>query len=577
MMSLASEQRAEIGLGGCFRRPAVDLLIPILAMILVVAVFSVWFMQTERTLYHADQVAYWSYSRSLAQLMRDDPIASVGAVLHTIANDDVNLLPAVPISLMMVVFGGSRLVYLLAIVLIYGFAAAAALIFALARIGPRPPPWVAPLTFGLLATVWQPIYIGYLGIGGVALALVVIGLIWQKGLISQGYRTLMLAGVLLAVLVLFRRWWGIWGLAFIVVLTADALWRFSRSPEKDLRGFWQAVRGLTIVLMSTGLTVVALAAPIVVSRMRTDYSDRFSAYSHEGFSERLASIVGRFGLVGLVVLAGCLAVLLMHPKMRRTGILLAAHLVCTFAIMVRIQDHSPQHWYLYSPQILLIIGLALVQIASQVRRKRKRAFLVALTAVGLVTVVAVFAPAKSGWRKHLTPMLPADVIRPQIRNDLAEVQRLLSYLDQVFAGRTGHLYVLSSSEKLSDHVLGFSNLSMGTSYRSPSEILGASHVDRRDGFPRGLLLADVVLVAHPVQYHLRPEDQRTVGEPAASFLAGTDIALAFTPLPERFVLDDGVTVTVFQRRRHNSREEVAALSDRLRSFYPDRPEIYSPE
>ncbi len=89
-------------------------------------------------------------------------------------------------------------------------------------------------------------------------------------------------------------------------------------------------------------------------------------------------------------------------------------------------------------------------------------------------------------------------------------------------------------------------------------------------------MADLVVVADPVQYHLRPEDQRVIGEPAASFLAGTDVALAFRRLPERFVLDGGVTVMVFERLRPNSRGEVAALSARLRSAYPDRPEIYSP-
>lgn len=558
------------------RRAVTNLLAPLVALILALVLFAAWFVTTEQTLYHADQVTYWSYSRSLAQLMREHPFAAVRAVIHSVAENDVNLMPAVPISLIMVVFGGSRLVYVISVIVVYGLATAAALVFSLARISPRPPPWVAPLTLALVATVWQPILIGYLGIGGVALGLLVIGLVWPSGSNPPDTRMLITAGVLLALLALFRRWWGIWSLAFVIVMVADSLWRFLRSPDRNLGGFWRFIRCTTIVSVSSGLTVVALAAPVIVSRLRTDYADRFSAYSYGSLTERLGSIVDRFGLVGLAVLAGCISVVVATPRTRRIAILLVAHLVCTFSIMVSIQDHSPQHWYLYSPQILLIIGMALVQLASAADRIWRRAILIGLAGVGLVTVMAVFAPAGSGARGLIAPFLPADVIRPRIRHDLGEVRRLLSDLDTVSRGRKGGIYVLSSSETLSDQVLAFANLSLGTSFRSPEKMLGAAHVDRRDGYPVGLLQADVVLVADPVQYHLRPEDQRTIGEPAMSFLNGTDIAQAFSRLPESFELDGGVTVTIHQRHRHNSQQEVAALSDRLQRAYPDQPEIYSP-
>lgn len=387
---------------------------------------------------------------------------------------------------------------------------------------------------------------------------------------------MVLAGILLAMLALFRRWWGIWSLAFVIVMVADSLWHFWRSPDRNLRRFWQSIRCMLIVSVSSGLTVVALAAPVIVSRLQTDYADRFSAYRHNNASERLLSIVDRFGLVGLAVVAGCVWILVSTPKMRRIAVLLAAHLVCTFSIMTSIQDHSPQHWYLYSPQVLVIIGAAMVQLASDANRVRRRTILLGLTAAGLAMMTAVFAPAGGDPRGRFAPFLPADAVRPQVRHDLDEVKRLLSSLDSIASGREGGVYVLSSSQTLSDQVLAFSNLSLGTSFRSPERILGAAHVDRRDGFPRGLLVADVVLVADPVQYHLRAQDQRTIGEPAASFLAGTDIALAFSRLPERFELDGGVTVTVYQRQRFNTREEVAALSDRLHRAYPDQPEIYSP-
>ena len=70
-------------------------------------------------------------------------------------------------------------------------------------------------------------------------------------------------------------------------------------------------------------------------------------------------------------------------------------------------------------------------------------------------------------------------------------------------------------------------------------------------------------------------DQRV--ENSGSWLSRrTAVSLLMPVVAMILVLDGVVTVTVFERFRPNSREEVAALSARLRSAYPDRPEIYSP-
>lgn len=70
-------------------------------------------------------------------------------------------------------------------------------------------------------------------------------------------------------------------------------------------------------------------------------------------------------------------------------------------------------------------------------------------------------------------------------------------------------------------------------------------------------------------------DQR-VENSGSWFSPRTAVSLLMPVVAMILVLDGVVTVTVFERFRPNSREEVAALSARLRSAYPDRPEIYSP-
>jgi hypothetical protein len=308
--------------------------------------------------------------------------------------------------------------------------------------------------------------------------------------------------------------------------------------------------------------------------MQTDYADRFAAYSLEGASQRAAAAVGHLGILGLLLILGCACFLLADRVFRRPAAVLVLLLVLTYAVMVSIQDHSPQHWHLYDPSILLLVGLAVGRLAQEFPVRRSPALWAPLLVLGAVMTTAVFVPGILHGAD--TWLLPSDGLRPRTRDDLAEVDRLLSFLDHRYQDGSGAVYVLASSELLSDQVLAFSNLSLGTRHPSVKGFLESAHVDRRDGFPRGLLSADAVIVTEPVQIHLRADDQRVVVEAVRSFRDGTDIARAFQRLPVSFALDGGVRVFVFERVRTTTAEELEGFSSRLRDAYPDRPEIFTP-
>jgi hypothetical protein len=156
------------------------------------------------------------------------------------------------------------------------------------------------------------------------------------------------------------------------------------------------------------------------------------------------------------------------------------------------------------------------------------------------------------------------------------VTRLLQRLDRLTEADPGYIYVIASSEVLSDQVLAFANRSLEADFSSVRWILQSAHVDLRDGFPAMLLEAKWVVVAEPVQTHLAPEEQQVVVVPAESFIRGRDIAAAFERVPGSFELEGGVAAEIYRRRRPIAADEVADLSDRLRAHYPDRPQVYQP-
>ena len=98
-----------------------------LLLIVVVDLFALRFAAAERTLYRADQLAYWTYASRLADDLRTDTWSAMEAIAWSVAHSDLNLLPAAPVSLVLMVFGSSRTASLLAVLTVYGLAAVVAL------------------------------------------------------------------------------------------------------------------------------------------------------------------------------------------------------------------------------------------------------------------------------------------------------------------------------------------------------------------------------------------------------------------------------------------------------------------
>jgi hypothetical protein len=250
--------------------------------------------------------------------------------------------------------------------------------------------------------------------------------------------------------------------------------------------------------------------------------------------------------------------------------------VVTYLLMIRLQDHSSHHWYLYIAVFLTLVALATVRIVERGPRVATAAVAIGIMIAGSVVTAGVFAAGFGPAAGLLGPLVPRARVRPLQRTDLDEVQRLLERLDELTSRRPGYIYVLGCTGTLSEQTLAFANRSLETDYSSLGLILRSANVDRRDGFPAMLLEATYVVVPDPVQINMRPEDQQVVVLPTTSFLEGRDIAGAFRRLPGVFELENGVRVSVFEIVRPIGAQELGLLSDRLRRRYPDRPDIYLP-
>ena len=558
-----------------------------LAAVVLVALAGIAtrFVASEHTLYHADQVAYWEIARGLAHELRSAPWIATQRFAWSVAHAELNLLPALPIAVVMMAAGDSRTAYVASVMSIYGLAVVTLLLVAVRWGSPdgfRPPAWtvIAATATALLLfpALWRPVFIGYLGLGGVALGLAAFTLYFRSDPLSVRWQQLALIGFVIALVALFRRWYGFWAVAFCLIVLLDGARLTWTMRGAGRRGLWRAVRSPVIIGCTASVTLLVLATPLIRHRLTPGYAQEFVAYARSaGFAGRITELVREFGLIPLVLVLAASGILARRRSTRRTGILVPIQMVVTYLLMIRLQGHGPHHWYLYLAGALFLVGLAVARALSSLDTARARAALaIGLIGIGLVVTASVYAERAGRAADVAGALVPRHRVRPLVRRDLAEVRRLLEFLDAQLDRRPGYVYVLGSTGTLSDQSLAFANRSLGTSFRSPGSILQSAHVDRRDGFPKMLLEATYVVVPQPAQTGMVAREQQVMVIPTASFVSGENIARAFRRMPAEFRLEDGVRVWVFERERDIADDEVAALSEQLRAAYPERPDIWRP-
>lgn len=279
----------------------------------------------------------------------------------------------------------------------------------------------------------------------------------------------------------------------------------------------------------------------------------------------------------IALIAAAFVYLVVDRATRRIALLLGLQLVVMFYHFSGTQTFGPHQILMLIPGLLIILSLALVRTLSSgtigVRLAGTGASFLLLIS-GYASGMAVFA---ADGPPHLPPkamgLLSQDYRPPLVRHDLDEFVRMARYIDAVSEKGEG-LYVVAGSQTLNAAHFKNVGISTGIDFEAAERVMPSSVVDKRDGFPRDLLRAEIVVTSDPIQLSRRPSDHQVIRIPAESLMSGEGIGKAFERLPETFRLDGGVDVLIFRRIRPHTASEVADLSSKLRKFYPDRPDVY---
>ena len=529
------------------------------------------FLANSRALYYWDNAIYHSLSCILEKEIAAQPLTVLEQVYYTIQTWDYNYLGALLPAVFMRFFGSSRGVFVVVCMGLYLLTAVMVFYLINRRIGNslKAPRYSGVIFLGIvLGFPLLPFLTlnGSIDVGGVTLMLLCCYLYFDEE--KPYFPRYLLCGFLLLLLVLFRRWYMFWSVAFLIVAAIDRFVRAVENREARIKSVKNWFLRMVVLFGSFGVPFVLFFDKLLVDKyLLTSVVSAYQAYA-QGMGKNIQNFCGYFGALVLVLSFACAIYNLFYKKTRRITLFLTVQAVLCFCLLSVVQSHDIQHLLLYVPFLFYMFSLGVTNFCLEVKAVWLRRCVCALLAV-----CAVLNFTNTLHPSNKIPVFAQFDMQSQSKQ-VSDTLALLYSLDRETAQTGGKVVVLSASDLLNTEKLSYAELSLNLSDRERDYFLIYSTVDRRDGFSDDIFEAQLIVVPSSQQAYLGEENMRVITVPTQYFYENKGFARAFERLDTDYTLGDGTSAAIYRKVREITQEEKAELQNELASYYPDLPDLF---
>ncbi len=563
-----------------------------LLVLITVAVTSIY-VSSEHTFYWWDYAGYNTATVNTANLFRDSPDKAWGGVIDSLSKEK-NLLISLPLVPFILLFGESRLSYILSVSLIYVLPCRlvlGAISATLIPVYPRRVFWSTVLLSLLIPMSWIPTLRGYLDTGGCVFVALAIW-VYVQDVKLKSWWNIPLIGFFLAAAILLRRHFAYSAIAFFGAATLQAFIEFvvliyRRDTALSCPKYQDTAvpfpyrflfeSGIKLGLIAaTSLTILMLVAgDFTRSALTVDYRNLYVAWSLP-VNHILTRYADFYGLgTWLLVLIGFSAGILTRMLVPAATIFVSLFGVLSLIEWLLVLRYGYLHYTIHITPIALL-GLSTFFWTTWLTLKGKvRYFMLGAAGLYLVLNAAVgLIPLKIDWPRLFVGNFP-----PLVRSDYGEVVKLVEFLRKL-APNEEPIYVVGASNSFNANILRQANRKL-----NPPEgwwklnTIGRPQIDSRDTYPLPeLLQSQYAVVAVPFQQVLptdeqvlRSREQDVVKVVYDAFTQNWEIARDFQLLPEQFKLENGVTVSVYRRVKTTDTATAVRTLEAMQRQIVDRP------
>jgi len=491
---------------------------------------------------------------------------------------DYNDLTLLPSAFVMAIWGTSRFCYVIANAIFLNIPSALLCLYLLVRISAAS--W-ADVAFALLAFLalvaaplpWMVTLTGMSDVGGLIMASVATSLAMRTEIRSKDTIRWLALGAALALTALSKRWYLYFVIGMLATLMAEAaldlIATIRRTRSITLPSVIDMAYGPFVCGCAVG-AVYFLSYPLPLASLTNNYSVIYSAYQAGGgwagdLRTNFGSIVERFGPAQSVLAVVCFIGALCFERTRRAAVYVFVPGIVAWFDFSKVQTLDDHHTLLfYIAMVVMPLFFAQQLLSLDFPRATPWGWAIGVVAavISCLSYSSIFSLSPPFGSSLVQRAFPDERMAPEQRHDLGELEALMRFIGDkvVEPGQppVKDVYVLASSRLLNATHLASAGLQLNKELPAEDYVCISHDVDLRDGFPENLVTAKVVVVPEPLQTHLKGE-QKDLAVPFRMFTQGQGFARAFTRDPQTFPFDDGVRVSVFERTRPSTPEEIADL------------------
>jgi hypothetical protein len=354
-----------------------------LSFVIFANLFAIYFISHEQYIYYWDWAHYWKMYIHLNELFIDNPLKALYFLNHSIRHDDYNPLPILPLIPFAWLFGTSRLTYILTITNISLLPSAFMMALFAQRIFVQQflKPAILPLAIAgasilALHPLWIPVLRGFPDILGLLVINIILLRIFSQPFYQQKIKYLITTGVSLCLLVLLRRWYTFWVVAFFPALVISQCIYFYQQ-DMAWRYYVLVIRNATIIGLTFTISLFVFATPFMIRIIHTDYADLYSAYK-TGLStfDTAFTVLPYFGCITIALAIMGLVWLVVQKNTRIIGGFLLIQAFIVIYLFARTQNFGVQHYYLLLTSIAIGITTLIMNLLIYIKNKGLKIFLI---------------------------------------------------------------------------------------------------------------------------------------------------------------------------------------------------------
>jgi hypothetical protein len=511
-----------------------------IGLIIAALAIATLYVSNERYFYFWDYLAYSFSATELMTAFQTSTVNGLQVFFDSLA-EDYNKLSSLLLMPFLLIFGDSRLVYILSCTLVY-FVPFCLLIGHIATklipIHPKRVFWAAAYLSLLFPANWIGILRGYPDLGGATL-MALASLVYLRDVKLKRWWQIPLMGLLLALAILFRRPFAYSVRAFVLAIGLQGAFIYLVSSKQTIQ---VKLRNLLLYIIRVALTsIIALAilwitAPEFAYRALTvNYHLLYAAYEQPTGSV-IQYYMLQYGLLACVfAVLGLGMAIAAYPTAQNSCFisLFGGLSIAQWMLIVRqLGLHYTTHF-----NFVIILGLISFFWSCWLRTRRwERLGLLWLSGF-LVSVNIMLGMSNFFIKNNLISYLFAINNPPLVRKDYNQITSLVAYLREVALPHDS-IYVAASSVALNSSLLATADDQLHPMDSGKLNIIETSDVDARDVYPlERLLQSQYVLITVPFQHHLLPEEQDVVKVVVDLFADYTEFSQDFEKLPRIFTLD----------------------------------------